>query len=152
MLKAEDLAHIIPNETELTDAQRSAVLEIAAMAAAVDRAIHRAEIASIERVAAKLGKPIDAEIGSLFKRLTSKSNEDETRERLKSAAARLDSDPARELAYKVAYGITVADLDDDARESAYMTELATALGLAEEATSQLEAAVKDLLKKDQAAT
>jgi hypothetical protein len=62
-------------------------------------------------------------------------------ERLPALASQLRSAASRELAYTIAYVLTVADVDIAPEESAFIEQLATALGIEPDRADELAAAI-----------
>src|SRR5262249_33913031 len=130
MLNFERVAHAIPANTELTDEERRTVLEVAIAAMAVDRAVHRDEVAVLARVAQRLGVAGQSDYLSALRQVL-ESGPDHARYQIQRAAARLGSPLSREIAFKAAYAVTLADLDADDREARFKDDLAEALSLSE---------------------
>jgi hypothetical protein len=144
----EKLAMAIPDNVKLTDEESRAVIEIAAIAVGIDRAIHRAEVAGLQKIAARLGKTAEAEFSSLYDKLGVSDEKAAVGERIRGAAARLASTTSREVAYRAAVAITLADDEAHAKEIALHADLASALSLSKDDTARLSAEVTKAVEGD----
>jgi hypothetical protein len=145
MPSIEKIAAAIPTDPQLKETERSAIIAIATIAVGVDRAIHRDEVTLLQQIAKQLGVKHETEFAALFADLGANAPAEAASIRLRGAADRLDSATAREIAYTVAYAITIADLDTHEKESAFHRELAATLSLSEETAERLARNVTDTL-------
>jgi len=73
--------------------------------------------------------------------------DDDRKARLASGAAQLGSSQVKELAYAVAYLITIADLAIQPDEDAYLSALQDALGISDDRQSEIAATVGDAIEE-----
>ena len=144
MPTTDDIASVIPAGVELTETQARAVLEVAAIAALVDRAVHRDEVGVLAKIATRLGVSMEADFKKLFDDLKNESG-DALMRRLRAVRAHLDSDTARQTAYKAACAITAADLVETDSETVFHEDLAAALELPKEVSSRISTEVINTL-------
>ena len=71
--------------------------------------------------------------------------DDDRSERMKTKAAALTTRPARELAFAVAYVLTIADLDIAPAEHKFLDALQSALGIDDERVEELAGLVTDAI-------
>lgn len=138
----ENIAKAIPDDVKLTDAESLAVIEIAAIAVGIDRSIHRDEVTALQRIAARLGRNAEAEFNALFEKLGASDEKAAAGDKLKAAAGRLGSALAREVAYRAAVAITLADSVSNAKEKALHADLAAALSLSSDDTARIATEVE----------
>jgi hypothetical protein len=148
-MSADDtFAQIIPAESNLSDAQCRAVIEIAATAAAIDRAIHRDEVTALELLAKQLGKGAETEFASMFAKLGERVEPEVATKRLRALSLKLESTAAREIAYKAALAIALADRVSAPREETFEKELVAALCLSAETAARLADEVRVAMSSD----
>jgi hypothetical protein len=144
----EKIAEAILSDVQLTEPESRAVIQIAAAAITVDRAVHREEIGILQHVAVKLGHNAEPEFKALFAKLGPDADEPAAERRLREAAARVESAAAREVAYKIAYAITLADLVATDRESAFHRKLIEVLCLSTDDAARLADDVTAVMKAE----
>ncbi len=147
MASIENIAKVIPTGVKLTPTERDAVLEIAALAVATDKKIHEDEEAALRAIAARIGgdrKTVDALLGGA----SSGQNRDVADKRLRELAAKLPGVGARELAYKAAYAVSLADLASSDEEFEFDLELIDALALSQDDADRLSAEVIQALSPE----
>ncbi|RMX07858.1 GTPase [Corticibacter populi] len=114
-----------------------ATLTISLLAAYADSHKHDREREQIRQIAESLASSSGIDLPALYQDVLFK------RTSLKNAAASLESEPARQLAYEMAVCVCEADGSTSAQEQAFLTELREALGLApglaEQALAQTDA-------------
>jgi hypothetical protein len=146
---ASDIPKIIPQGVALTGAQAHAIIEIAYLAVAADRTIHADEEAALRVFARALGRSgSDAEIDGLIASGSGGHDREAADARLRVLAAALTTTDSRELAYKAAYAMALADLAAADEEFEFDLELIDALGLTKEAVDDLTAEVVAVLETD----
>lgn len=148
MSSTHRVADAVPTNSSLSDAERHAIVEIAAIAVSVDHAIHRDETASLRKIAATLGVDAAPELTALFAQLGQKVDKSAASDRLVAAAARLGSVAAREVAYKAACRVMLVDLNASEEESAFDRELVAVLALSEDDAVRLRATVTSEFRAD----
>jgi hypothetical protein len=146
---ASDIPKIIPQGLALTGAQTHAIIEIAYLAVAADRTIHPDEEAALRVFARALGRNgSDAEIDGLLANGGGGRDREAADARLRVLATGLTTTASRELAYKAAYAMSLADLAAADEEFEFDLELIDALGLTSEAVDELTAEVVAVLETD----
>jgi tellurite resistance protein len=150
---------VLPQQADLTVGEVDAILEAAYLATAADGVLSpeehhafRSVASSLRRVAAgKAGaaKGIpDDELEALFARYATRSDQASRVERVSAMRARLGRTPVRELAYKIAFAMSLCDLDANEEEAAYDDELVEAFGIEDERADTLAAEVYAALDAD----
>jgi len=149
---------VLPSQADLTVGEVDAILEAAYLATAADgelspeeHAAFRSVASALRQVAAGSGKakPIgDDDLAKLFARFAVRSDHVARAERVTAVRARLERTPVRELAYKVAFAMSLCDLDANDEEAAYDDELIEAFGIEGERADALAAEVYAALDAD----
>ena len=106
----DNIADAIPQNVVLSDAERSAILEIGLLCIASDRRVDPDEEKAFRAIAKKLG---ETKTDAILGKLSDSPTREEADARLVALAGQLASDPAKHLAYKVAYTMAMADLAAD---------------------------------------
>jgi hypothetical protein len=155
MTNAETIGRVVPLGEELTASEVDAIVEIAYLTIAVDRRLEAEEIDAFKSVVERLrGAPVersalDKLLDDMFARAdAARGSEGEQSgyadERLRALAGKM-SVPARELAYKVAYAMGLADMESSDEEFELDLQLVDALELTNERTEELAGEVMDVL-------
>ncbi len=150
------IGRVVPDGAELSSTEIDAIVEVAYLTIAVDRRLEGEEIDAFRSVVERLRRQ-SVEQAALDKLLdemytcadAARGKDDESRggyadERLRALASKM-SVPARELAYKVAYAISLADMESSDEEFELDLQLVDALELSNDRTEELAAEVMDLL-------
>jgi hypothetical protein len=146
---ASDIPKIIPEGLKLTAAAALTIVEIAYLAVAADREVHPDEEAALRVFARALG-PGDAEVDALLAKGRAAGHDREAANvRLRELAAGLTNAPARQLAYKAAYALSLADLAAADEEFEFDLELIDALDLEQDVVDDLTAEVVAVLQPDE---
>ncbi len=162
MTEAIPIVHVervLPPQADLTVGEVDAILEAAYLATAADGELSPEEHEAFRSVASALRqvaagptgktKPIgDADLAKLFERFAVRSDQAARAERVTAVRARLGRTPVRELAYKVAFAMSLCDLDANDDEAAYDDELVAAFGIEDERADALAAEVYAALDAD----
>ena len=124
------ISNLVPEGTKPTREQADVLLELAYLATAVDGKLLDEEIAAFRDLAGRLrGAPIGTkDLDALFDRFGGNVEHDEITERVKAIAPSLPAD-LKALAFKLAVGLSVVDLDASDDEGDLQVTLAEALGL-----------------------
>jgi tellurite resistance protein len=147
---------VLPAQAQLTVGEADAILEAAYLMTAADGTIDEAETEGFRRVASRLrglavgsAKPVnDRDLEALLKRFGTRSEHAERVERLAALRKQLERPEARELAYKVAFAMSLADLEASTDEEELDQELVIALGLTEDKVAELADQVYEVLGAD----
>jgi tellurite resistance protein len=139
------VARVLPSRAQLTVGEVDAILEAAYLATAADGRLTPEEneafrdvAAHLRGIAAGVAKAVsDADLKALFERFSVRSDHAERMERIAALRSRLDRAEARELAYKVAFAMSLCDLETNDHEAEYDEELIEAFGLSEERADAL---------------
>ena len=137
---AELIPRVVPEKSALTPAEIDATLEIAYVTIAADPRLDPAEIAAFQGVLERLrgSKVAPAELDRVLDEMYSRGERgsDDADERLRALAAKMRT-PARELAYKVAYAMGVADMEASDEEFELDLQLVDALELSNDRAEEL---------------
>jgi hypothetical protein len=150
---------VLPQRADLTVGEVDAILEAAYLATAADGHLSEEEHEAFRSVASSLrhiaaggtgkAKPIaDRDLDALFARFAVRSDHSARAERVGAMRSRLGRTEVRELAYKVAFAMSLCDLDASAEEEAYDDELIEAFGIEGERADALAAEVYAALDAD----
>jgi len=129
---------VLPAQADFTVLEVDAILEAAYLATAADGKLTAEENEAFRAVASKLrsiaaGTPSklisDADLSKLFDRFAVRSDHAERADRVAAVSVRLARDPARELAYKIAFAISLCDFEASDDEAEFDDELIEAFGL-----------------------
>jgi len=148
MSSAEKIASVVPAGVKLASAETDAVVEIAYVTIAADRKLDPAEIDAFQAVLERLrGEKVDASevdrvLDQMYVRIARVG--DGLDDHLRALGAKM-SVPARELAYKVATAMSVADLDASDEEFELDLQLVEALELASDRAEELQEEVMSVL-------
>lgn len=137
------LANLVPDGLAPKKEHTDVLLELAYLVTAVDGRLDDGEIDAYKDVVAKLrgAKSVsNADIDALLDRFGGNVEHDEIHERVKTIAKTLPDD-LRGLAFKLAVGLSVVDLDANEDESELQVVLAESLGLDEAKVDELTAEV-----------
>jgi hypothetical protein len=155
MAVADLIDRIIP-EKRGTPAEIDAIVEIAYLTIAADRKLDEAEINAFRRVIERLrgaaipDGALDRVLDEMYARAERARLGDEAArggyadERLRALAAKMSTE-ARELAYRVAYAMGMADMDASDEEFELDLQLVDALELTNERAETLADEVMDVL-------
>lgn len=138
----------------LTAEEREAILEIAYLAIWADHKLHDEEIAAFRAVASKLRDLVDKdptpsellserELNAILDRFAKGLERAEADERLRVLAAGLTRNAARGLAYKLAYALSLCDLETADEEFEFDLQLIDSLKLTQDEASALADEVHD---------
>ena len=150
---------VLPPRADLTVGEVDAMLEAAYLATAADGVLSSEENEAFRYVASALrhvaagasgrAKPIgDKDLNLLFERFAVRSDHAARLDRLAAMRARLGRTEVRELAYKVAFAMSLCDLDANDDETAYDDELVEVFGIEGERADALAAEVYAALDAD----
>jgi hypothetical protein len=137
------LSNLIPAGLVPAKEHTDVLLELAYLTTAVDGRLDDQEIAAYKEVVATLrgAKSVsNAELDALFDRYGGNVEFEEIKDRVQKIAPGLP-DTLRGLAFKLAVGLSVADLDASDDESDLQLVLAEALGFDDEKVDELTAEV-----------
>jgi hypothetical protein len=142
-MSAEDIANIVPPKSDLPPSEIDAVVEIAYLTIAADRRLADEEVVAFHRVLERLRgsavaqAELDRVLDDMYDRADKARGEHGyADERLRALAGKM-SVPARELAYKVAYAMGLADMDSSDEEFELDLQLQDALEIANERAEAL---------------
>jgi hypothetical protein len=153
---------VLPPRADLTVGEVDAILEAAYLATAADGELSAEEHEAFRAVASALrhiaaggggaaskAKVIgDKDLNLLFERFAVRSEHAERAARVSAVRDRLGRTEVRELAYKVAFAMSLCDLDANEEEAAYDDELIEAFGIDGERADALAAEVYAALDCD----
>jgi tellurite resistance protein len=122
------LSRAMPPNLALSEQERAAVLEIAYLAIASDEEISEVEISALRTIAASLGAS-RADVDRLLATFEGRADREAADARLRTVAAELRTDAARETAYRAAYAVAISDLATSDQEFEFDLQLIDALGL-----------------------
>jgi hypothetical protein len=124
------IANLVPEGTKPTREQTDVLLELAYLSTAVDGKLVDEEIAAFKALAGRLrGAPVNtSELDALFDRFGGNVEHAEITDRVSAIAPTLPPD-LKALAFKLAVGLSVVDLDASDEEGDLQVALAEALGL-----------------------
>jgi hypothetical protein len=157
---AVHVERVLPARADLTVGEVDAILEAAYLATAADGHLSPEEHEAFRAVASALrhiatggaaGKAkaiADRDLDLLFERFSVRSEHVERAERVSAVRGRLGRTEVRELAYKVAFAMSLCDLDANEEEAAYDDELIEAFGIDGERADALAAEVYAALDCD----
>lgn len=130
----------------LNETERDGILEIALLMATANGATSPDELASLADLVAHLRgrRPAPGELGTIMNAIHARDVSASVEERVRVVAATMPRKLARELAYKAAYAIRVADLESNPDEEELGEILVETLGLVELAP-ELEGEVNEAL-------
>ena len=163
-MSASVIALVVPDKAllpPLTPAEIDAIVEIAYLTIAADRRLEEEEIGAFRAVVERLrGAPIpdgalDRVLDEMYARaeraredgrsgLADNERSRYADERLRLLASKMTT-PARELAYRVAYAMGIADMESSDEEFEFDLQLVDALELSNDRTEELAAEVMDVL-------
>lgn len=160
MTSATDLiAQVVPESTKLSTSEIDAILEIAYLTIAADRRLQDAEIDAFRGVLERLRaqsvaqSELDRVLDEMYTRAQAARDANGERgyadDRLRELAAKMSAE-ARELAYKVAYAMSMADMDASDEEFELDLQLVDALEISNERAEDLQGEVMTALNPDEA--
>jgi hypothetical protein len=132
------LANLVPAGLAIAPEHVDVILELSYLTTAVDGRLDDDEIASFREIALKLSGRAD--LDALFDRYGGNVEHAEIEERIKAIAPKLPP-PLRDVAFKLAVGLSVADLDASEDESELVALLAEVLGFDDDKVDTLTAEV-----------
>lgn len=147
---AENAPRVVTPGITISPAEAEAILEIAHLAVAADRKLSDDELRALDGIAGRVrslaAKKFDAnallgdrELFAMIERFGDRDRE-EADARLRELGKAL-SPAARTLAYRVAYALSMCDLDAADEEFEFDLQLIDALGLTDEQVGLLQAEV-----------
>lgn len=136
------VANLIPANLSASTEHVDVLLELAYLTTAVDGRLDDEELAAFKELAGRLrGKPVsNSDVDVLLDRFGGNVEHAEITERVQKIAPTLPED-LRALAFKLAVGLSVADLDASDDESDLQVMLAEALGFDDARVDELTAEV-----------
>ncbi|HEY1957904.1 MAG TPA: hypothetical protein VGH28_19925 [Polyangiaceae bacterium] len=152
MSNGEKIASVVPTGAKLTPAEADAIVEIAYVTIAADRKLDPAEVDAFRAVLERLrAAPVDAAqldvvLDQMYARVERVG--DGLDEHLRALGTTM-SPGARELAYKVAYAMGVADLDTSDEEFELDLQLVDALDLTTDRAEALADEVMSVLNPEE---
>lgn len=131
------LANLVPAAAHPTPEQQDVLLELAFLATAADGRLHEEEVDAFAEVVSRLRgkKATQAEVGALMSKF-GRLHQSDIAERVQKIAPTLPAD-LKSVAFKLAVGLGVADLDASDEESELQAVLAEALGFDDEKVGEL---------------
>ena len=143
MLPRIEVARVLENVQDLTNAEAEAVLEIAYLSTVVDGRLTDGELDAFATIAARLrNEPIaGAKLDKLLDGYASHIEHMDVDERLDEIGRSLTRDPARRAAYKVAFAMALADLGTNEEEERFDDTLLQILGFSSDEADALESEV-----------
>ena len=122
------LANIVPLGIEVAPEHADVLLELAYLATAVDGRLDDAEISSFKEIVTRLrGSATSADLDALLDKFAGNTEPEEISERIQQIAPTLPP-PLRDVSFKLAVALSVADLDASESESELLVVLAESLG------------------------
>lgn len=136
------LANLVPAGLSPKAEETDVLLELAYLTTAVDGRLDDAELQHFRDIAARLqGKPVsNADLDKLLDKYGGNVEFDEIAERVRKIAPTLPEN-LKGIAYKLAVGLAVSDLDASEDETDLQVVLAEALGIDEAKIDELTAEV-----------
>jgi len=118
----------------------AALVGIAYLALDADDREDPDEIAVVDEIAQQLCALANVEVAAPGVRAT---DDYERLEQIRKLGAQLSGTPARELAYALAYAVSISDLDLAPAETELLADLAVALGIPDDRAAELAAMVAE---------
>jgi hypothetical protein len=135
------LANLVPTGLKIDPEHVDVILELSYLTTAADGRLDDDEIASFRTIVEKLrGSVKPADLDKLFDRYGGNVEHAEIEDRIKAIAPKLPA-PLRDVAFKLAVGLSVADLDANEDESELVALLAETLGFDDDKVDTLTAEV-----------
>lgn len=136
------LANLVPQAMKPSAEQSDVLLELAYLTTAVDGRLADEELSAFKGLVARLRKaaPRDADVDALLDRFADNVAHADIVDRVQEIAPSLPEE-LRPIAFKLAVGLGVADLDASEEETDLQIVLAEALGLDEARVEELTAEV-----------
>jgi hypothetical protein len=135
------LANLVPAGLKIDPEHVDVILELSYLTTAADGRLDDDEIASFGAIVEKLrGSAKPADLDKLFDRYGGNVDHAEIEDRIKAIAPKLPP-PLRDVAFKLAVGLSVADLDANEDESELVALLAETLGFDDDKVDTLTAEV-----------
>jgi tellurite resistance protein len=135
------LSNLVPEPLDISAAHADVLLELCYLTSAVDGRLDDEEIASFQEIVTRLrGSAKPAEMDALFERFGGNVEHAEIEARIRTIAATLPK-PLADVAFKLAVGLSVADLDASEDESDLLVTLAEAFAFDDEKVETLTAEV-----------
>lgn len=136
------VANLVPASLKPSTEQADLLLELAYLATAADGRLDEEELSAFREIAERLHSKAltSAELDKILDRFGANVEHADIVSRVEKIAPALPTD-LRPLAFKLAVGLSVADLDASEDESDLQVILAEALGLDDSAVSELIAEV-----------
>ena len=131
------MANLVPAGVNPSKEHQDVLLELAYLTTAADGKLHDEEIDAFAQIVSRLrGKTAtDAEVGALMSKF-GKLHQSEIADRVQAIAPTLPRE-LQAVAFKLAVGLGVADLDATEEESELQAVLAEALGVDDETVGEL---------------
>jgi hypothetical protein len=154
MQLTERVGSLVPaTGVHISGRERDMILEIAYLAIATDRKLSDPEIAGFAAVSTRLrglvtpplGEPADDDLDEQLSRFAQKHDADAVQARLEVIATDLRQD-LRSLAYKVAYALSLCDLEASDEEFEFDLTLIDALELSNEEAQRLALEVEEAFR------
>jgi hypothetical protein len=147
---------VLPQRADFTVGEVDAILEAAYLATVADGDLSEDEYEGFRTIVSKLRgitagatKVVsDADMAQLIERYAVRSDHAARKDRIAALCAQLTRPVTRELAYKIAFAISLCDLDANEDEEEYEDELVVAFALDEERADNLAAEVYAALDAD----
>ncbi len=136
------LANLVPNDAKFNAEQADVLLELAYLATAVDGRLDDGELDAFKEIVARLrGKaPSNADLDKLLDKFGGNVEHEEIAARVGQLAPTLPPE-LKGVAFKLAVGLSVVDLDASGDETDLQVTLAEALGFDEAKVDELTAEV-----------
>ncbi len=154
-MSAETIANVVPEKSGLPAVEVDAIVEIAYLTIAADRRLADDEVAAFHRVLERLrGAAVaQAELARVLDEMYDRADAARAEhgyadERLRALAVKMGK-PARELAYKVAFAMGLADMDSSDEEFELDLQLQDALEISNERAEDLADEVMAVLNPEE---
>ena len=135
--------------TTLSKADAEAIVGIARLAVDADKKEDEDELSLYDVLAVEVCKLAGADAETLQgNEAQQPRGADDKEQRMLENADRLKAQPQRELAYAVAYMLTIADLDIRRSEDKFLAALADALAIGEDRMEPIVALINDAIVPD----
>jgi tellurite resistance protein len=138
------IERVFPREGQLSPPEAQAILQLAFLATEADDDVFDEEhawfasvVTSLRRLAGTGASMSDEALNAAIDRCADLLDEKGRQDALKPVAAALTRTEAKELGYKVAFAMSLADLETSDEESEFDADVLAALGLSEARADEL---------------
>jgi hypothetical protein len=141
-------------QVDCTPQEAHLLLELAYLTTAIDHDVNDDEVQAFRELFARLKAlvvadaepPSEADLATVLRNFRARTARGKELERITELAAKLDKDPLRELAYKVAFAVTLIDFATTDAEVAVDVALRKALAIDDAKADQLRKGVYERLE------